>query len=121
MNKMALRPIEAERYTKRIESDIKVFISSPYASLSVEAARAEARFVAKKVASMGYVPVSPVLCFDGVYEEATQREEALKASLELLESCDYICFSKHFFADSSKGMDMERLHALKEGVPELEI
>lgn len=94
-----------------------VFVSSPYgAVLSSIKDEAEAQGVitslalkgCKAVAEMGYIPLSPVLNFEGVYDEHTQRDEAIGASLALLKKCDAIYIVDSPYNEYSQGMILEQ-------------
>lgn len=94
-----------------------VFVSSPYAAvLSSIKDEAEALSVitslalsgCKVVVEMGYIPLSPVLSFEGVYNERTQREEAIGASLALLKKCDAIYIVRSPYNEFSQGMILEK-------------
>ena len=96
-----------------------VYVATPYAGLSGVSEKKRpflARYIAKnaciRVREAGYIPISPVLAFSGVFSEE-QRDEVLKAGLELLSHCSYVYFSKHPASEFSKGMDIEKEYAIK--------
>lgn len=105
----------------------KVYIASPYAGLrcddniraylALKVAK-EAYIKAKKA---GFVPISPVIELDGKVDEATQRDIAINAGLDMLKDCDYIYFSTHPDAKFSKGMQIERQMAKELFIPEITI
>lgn len=104
-----------------------VYVASPYAAFKSGKVNADfmACMVAKeecrKVKEAGYIPLSPVLAFSGVFSEE-QRDEVLKAGLELLSHCSYVYFyDLHPDAFNSEGMQKEREYARELGISELEI
>lgn len=95
---------------------MKIFVSSPYGAvfkevkdekLAREIALKMARAGARAVLEMGHLPLSPVLAFDGVYDEKTQRELAIAHSLEALKWCDGIMSVRSPLSAFSKGMILE--------------
>ena len=99
-----------------------VFISSPYASIlenfedkekSRELVFKHARAGARKILEMGHIPFSPVLAFEGVYDEKTQRELAISDSLSMLRRCDGVLFVRSEFSPFSAGMVLEEEWAKK--------
>ncbi len=104
-----------------------VYIASPYAGLSC--ARKERHYVAKRIAlkecekirKAGFIPLSPILAFDGIYDEERDRESVLLAGMELLLRCDYIHAAKHPDSPHSPGMKAELEYAKKNGILEIEI
>ena len=49
-----------------------------------------ARFGCEAIKAMGDIPVSPILAFDGVYDEFTERDKIDVACEALLLACDAI-------------------------------
>ncbi|WP_334095590.1 hypothetical protein [Helicobacter typhlonius] len=93
-----------------------IYVSSPYkAVLNAVNDSAEAKSLiigyaikgAQIIKEMGYTPLSPVLNFEGVYEEESEREVILKAGLELLKVCDGILIVNTPYSDTSAGMVLE--------------
>ena len=107
-----------------------VYVSSPYAAFLKEFGEIEGRVKALKIAragcrkvlEMGHLPLSPVLACDGVYDEATQRNEALNYSLEMLKWCDGVLFVRCAFSALSVGMILEEnlANELKKPIQEFE-
>lgn len=98
-----------------------VFVSSPYAAvLSSIKSENEALGVinslavsgAKAVVDMGYIPLSPVLAFKGVFDERTQRDKAISASLAMLKKCEAIYIVRSPYNEFSQGMILEKELAL---------
>lgn len=99
-----------------------IFVSSPYkAVLDMVEDKNKAEEIVinlalegcKVVRDMGYIPLSPVLAFSGVYDETKERNEALKASLSLLRLCDGILLVESEYSKHSNGMVLEK-HLAKE-------
>lgn len=99
-----------------------VFVSSPYAAIldafeDKEQAKklvlAHARAGARKVLEMGHIPLSPVLAFEGVYDEGTQRELAIAHSLTALKWCEGVLFVRSEYSPFSTGMVLEEEWAKK--------
>ena len=115
-----------DKQAKRKETMRLVYVASPYAAFKSGKVNADfmacmvARDECRKVKEAGYIPLSPVLAFSGVFSEE-QRDEVLKAGLEMLSHCSYVYFSKHPASEFSKGMDIEREYARELGISELEI
>ncbi|PHJ03235.1 hypothetical protein IW21_09405 [Campylobacter fetus subsp. venerealis] len=105
-----------------------VYVASPYASISAARDENQRRFYAKKIATSackkvmeaGYWPISPVLAFCDIYDEKTEREEVIKACLELLSDCSYIYFANSVYSKNSAGMKIEKRYARELGIVELE-
>ena len=105
-----------------------VYVATPYAGLSGVSEKKRpflARYIAKnaciRVREAGYIPISPVLAFSGVFSEE-QRDEVLKAGLELLSHCSYVYFyDLHPDAFNSEGMRKEREYARELGISELDL
>lgn len=103
-----------------------VYVASPYAALRCREedrnylARKIAVKECKRVIKAGYIPISPVLMFSELFDEKTQRQEVIKAGLELLRGCAYVYFSLHPDARFSEGMKKEREYARELGTTELD-
>ena len=104
-----------------------VYVASPFRAIAcpdrdrLYYAKRIALEEAKKLKGHGYIPLSPVLLFDGIYNEQKERELALKAGLALLETCDYIYVSTHRDSKNSEGIKAELEHAEKLGIIELKL
>ncbi|WP_169975124.1 DUF4406 domain-containing protein [Campylobacter sp. RM16191] len=105
--------------------EIKVYVATPYGALRCSDNMRDylAQNIAKeecaKIKRAGYEPVSAVLELAGKFSEDTQRDEALEAGIELLESCSYIYMSTHPDSKNSKGMAAELDRARELGISEL--
>lgn len=94
-----------------------IFVSSPYAAV-LSSIKDEAEALStitslaldgcRAVVDMGYIPLSPVLAFEGVYDERTQRDCAIGASLEMLKKCDAIYIVRSPYNEYSQGMILEK-------------
>ena len=73
----------------------------------------------KTVKKMGFLPISPILAFDGVYDEFTEREHIDQACEELLISCDAIYVVQTDYNKESKGIARELEIAQRYGIPTL--
>lgn len=102
-----------------------IYVSSPYKAVleSIEDKQeAQEKIIsyalqgAAAIKEMGYTPLSPVLCFEGVYQEESERELALKGSLELLKVCDGVLFVSTPYSSLSSGMALELESAKKLGI-----
>ena len=78
-----------------------------------EVALKHARAGARKVLEMGHIPLSPVLAFDRVYSEQSQRELAISDSLTMLNWCEGVLFVRSEFSPYSQGMVLEEEWAKK--------
>ena len=108
---------------------MKVYIASPvrpllevFKSIGLEEdeamriVRGVARDGCLKVKNMGLVPVSPILAFDGVYDEFTERDKIDAACEALLLACDAIYVVPTPYNDLSKGIARELEIAEKNGI-----
>lgn len=75
-----------------------------------------ARSGCKAVKAMGMLPVSPILAFDGVYDEFSERETIDKACEALLLACDFIYVVDTPYNEQSKGIARELDIAAKNGI-----
>ena len=73
------------------------------------------------VKKMGFVPVSPILAFNGVYEEYSERDHIDAACEALLLMCDYIYVVETPYNDRSKGISRELELAQQYGISPLYI
>lgn len=64
----------------------------------------------------GHIPISPVLAFNGIYDEFEEREEIEKACEALLLTCDCIYVIDTPYNHGSKGIAMELEIAAKNGI-----
>ncbi|WP_169976038.1 DUF4406 domain-containing protein [Campylobacter sp. RM16191] len=108
-----------------MDKSIRVYVATPYGALRCSDNMRDylAQNIAKeecaKIKRAGYEPVSAVLELAGKFSEDTQRDEALEAGIELLESCDHIYMSTHPDSKNSKGMSAELDRARELGISEL--
>ena len=68
------------------------------------------------VKEMGHIPISPILAFDGVYDEFTERENIDQACEALLLACDFIYVVDTPYNERSKGIARELEIAAKNGI-----
>lgn len=71
------------------------------------------------VKKMGFVPISPILAFDGVYDEYRERERIDEACEALLLGCDFIYVVQTDYNKDSKGIARELDIAQKHGITHL--
>lgn len=71
----------------------------------------------KTIKELGHIPISPILAFDGVYEEFTERERIDQACEELLLSCDAIYVVNTPYNKDSKGIARELEIAKAHNIP----
>ncbi|PAF49594.1 hypothetical protein BKH41_02715 [Helicobacter sp. 12S02232-10] len=91
------------------------YVASPYASVRralepmdwVSIVRGYALKGARHAKMMGFIPISPILCFDGVYNEESERLEVLADGLEFLRNCQSIIEIKTPYSNNSEGMKKE--------------
>lgn len=108
-------------------SDKSMYIASPYGAIAKHIKDPkEARRVALVIATMashkavelGYIPFSPVLNFNNIYDEYKRpgdREKALRAGFFWLEQCDCLGWAETVYSDDSEGMKAEERRAYKQG------
>lgn len=60
--------------------------------LAIKHAKAHAMQLAREIKALGYIPISAPLMFLGVYNEPLEREEALRASLRVLTTCQALAY-----------------------------
>ncbi|AQW85459.1 hypothetical protein CPIN18021_1075 [Campylobacter pinnipediorum subsp. caledonicus] len=102
-----------------------VYVATPYAGLGLDKIGTSvvgvklAKDTCKMIKDAGYVPISPVLCFDGVYDELKDRDDVMQNCLYFMSLCDYVYFSSHPASKNSKGMKRERQEASRIGLTEL--
>lgn len=70
---------------------------------------------------VGYIPISPILAFDGVYDEYRDRERIDEACEALLLCCDALYIVDTPYNEKSKGIDREIELAKKHNIPILEV
>ena len=68
---------------------MKIFISQGY-SYDPNKAYDLARVYARKVASEGHIPISPVLLFHLVYDNSSQYQQVIYNCFALIKDCDAI-------------------------------
>ena len=73
------------------------------------------------VKKLGHAPISPVLAFDGVYDEFTERDKIDAACEALLLACDFIYVVDTPYNERSKGIARELEIAAKNGIEILEV
>lgn len=66
-----------------------------------------ARRAAEIAKTRGFLPISPVLNFDGVYSESAEREAVCAACSELIQRCDVFFYAQTPYTAQSKGMRYE--------------
>ena len=107
-----------------------VYIISPYrAVLDHKEPRSFAEYLAIKYArtgcsfikKLGYVPISPILAFQGIYEEYEERETIDKACEIMLLACDAIHVVKTPYNEFSKGIKRELEIAAENNIPIIEV
>lgn len=72
------------------------YIAQPYAYLLKFGLNAPIEYAKDKASialKAGFIPLSPVLAFNGIYNEATQRKLALSHAIFLMKKCDVFCLS----------------------------
>ncbi len=69
------------------------------------------------VKEMGLLPLSPILAFDGVYDEFTERNQIDEACEALLLSCDAIYVVNTTYNKDSKGIARELEIAKAHNIP----
>ena len=115
-----------------MENKIKVYVASPVRPIldtlkdmgfsqesAMEPVRAMAIHGCEDVKKMGFVPISPILAFNGVYEEYSEREHIDAACEALLLACDYIYVVETPYNDKSKGIARELELAQQYGISHL--
>ena len=104
------------------------YISSPYSVVLRKIADEKyanqiifqyARFGCRKALEKNLVPFSPILAFDKLFDEATQRDIILKNCLKAIERCQVFCIVKTGYGISI-GMKREYSFAKKLEMPILE-
>ncbi|MDR1008045.1 MAG: DUF4406 domain-containing protein [Campylobacteraceae bacterium] len=70
-------------------------------------AKRMATFAAIRVKKAGHVPISPVLMFDGVYEEYFDRAQIMEACAALVAICDEIYVVDNKYTKYSDGIKKE--------------
>ena len=108
----------------------KVYVASPVRPLletlksmgqkedeAMRIVRGVARNGCLEVKNMGFVPVSPILAFDGIYSEYEERESIDDACEALLLGCDFIYVIQTPYNKDSKGIARELEIAQKHGIP----
>ena len=106
----------------------KVYVASPVRQVLEDDALDDNLAIAKGMAlsgclavkGMGMLPVSPILAFDGVYDEFTERESIDVACEALLLACDFIYVVDTPYNEQSKGITRELEIAYKNGIEILE-
>lgn len=112
----------------------KVYVASPVRPLleafknmgvgeseAMRIVRGVARNGCLDVKSMGFVPVSPILAFDGIYSEYKERDHIDDACEALLLGCDFIYVIQMPYNKDSKGIARELEIAQRYGIPTLHV
>lgn len=107
----------------------KVYIVSPFRAvldhnhprsyaehLAVQYARNGSNFIKQ----LGYFPISPILAFQGIYDEYKERETINQACAALLLSCDAIFVVNTPYNQYSKGIKRELEIAAQNNIPTIE-
>ena len=71
----------------------------------------------RAIKKLGHTPLSPILAFDGVYDEYEERERIDEACEELLLSCDAIYVVETIYNKESKGIARELEIAKAHNIP----
>lgn len=104
----------------------KVYIVSPFrAVLDHNQPRSYAELLAAQYArngssfikQLGYFPISPILAFQGIYDEYKEREMIDQACAALLLSCDAIFVVNTPYNQYSKGIKRELEIAAQNNIP----
>ena len=74
----------------------------------------------KRVKKAGFTPVSPVLMFNEIYDENTERDRIIQACEEVLKKCDEIMVVSSSYNEYSKGIKYEIEFANKLGITQVE-
>ncbi len=112
----------------------KVYVASPVRPLleafknvgiheneAMHVVRGVARNGCFEVKNMGFVPVSPILAFDGIYSEYEERESIDDACEALLLGCDFIYVVQTDYNKYSKGIARELEIAQRHGISILHV
>lgn len=99
------------------------FISTPYSAVmnakpaskydaksylfAHETALNLARRAAEAAKKRGFIPISPVLNFDGVYSESAERAAVCAACRQLIHQCDVFFYAQTPYTANSEGMRNE--------------
>ena len=75
---------------------------------------AAVKMITRNIADYGDIPISPILYLPQVYDETTERTQAMAMCLKLLELCDQVQVHGNVI---SAGMIEELAHAVKLGKP----
>lgn len=107
----------------------KVYVASPVRPLlevfksmgvkeneAMRTVRGVARNGCLYVKKMGFVPVSPILSFDGIYSEYEERKSIDEACEALLLGCDFIYVVQTDYNKDSKGIARELEIAQRHGI-----
>ena len=106
-----------------------VFISSPYLAVlqnitdkqyAMSLIRQYARFGCKKAMQNKAVPFSPILTFEGLFDEESQRDLIMDSCFEALSKCEALYVIKTGYFSLSKGMQDEIAYARSIRLPIIE-
>lgn len=98
-----------------IKANTFAFISSPYAAifnevkdsnLALEIALKIAQYGSMVALDKGYIPFSPVIAFNGIYEEK-HRDEIMEKCYEAIKQSSLFLSVLTEYSEQSKGMDYE--------------
>lgn len=73
----------------------------------------------RDIKKLNHLPISPILSFDGIYDEFSERDRIDEACKTLLLSCDYIYIVHTPHNDESKGIRREMEIAIEYGIPRM--
>ena len=112
----------------------KVYVASPVRPLfetlkrmgqeedeAMRIVRGVARNGCLDIKNMGFVPVSPILAFDGIYSEYEERESIDDACEALLLGCDFIYVIQTPYNKDSKGIAQELEIAKANNIPIIDV
>lgn len=84
-----------------------VYVMTPYSKVERSEALGIASRACKKIKQKGFVPLSPVLLFDSIYDNDKEYEDVMDACFSLLCKCEYYYYTQTPHSQSSNGMTQE--------------
>lgn len=91
----------------------RVYVCHPFSD-NPEVNIGKVQAICRALAEDGFVPIAPHLFVPQFLDEETEREQALKLCLDLVEACDEVCV---YGGKVTEGMRRELKHADNRGVP----
>lgn len=103
-----------------VASPINFFYKTNHPKIAISLAKKRAINLSLKVKQLGYIPISAPLLFLDLFDEKKERQEAFKASLQVLCCCQIFAYCPRDL-EISKGIREELEEAHMRGMKIIEL